>query len=117
MPWRRGRVHSQPRHAGVVTLRGAEPVGSEEIGAIDQNYGLSLAGVGTGHVPIGMPAVGVNKFSGECGPVQNFGRGRFMGAAASWKGSLNEEQSPGNPGPSTLANPVLRSMLTNGVGL
>lgn len=98
-------------------VRGPEPIGSDTESGLDAVWGLGMAGAAGSHIPIGMPSgtCNVNRFSGDGGPIQNFGRGRFMGATPSIKRSLYEEQTGvGQAGVSSTANPVLRAMLVNG---
>lgn len=99
--------------------RGAEPIGAATEGSIDLMYGLGMDGAAGSHIPIGLRSAvsGVNCFSGDGGPIQSFGRGRFMGATPSIGRSLYAEQSPGLPGPSAIANPVLLAMMNNAAGV
>lgn len=115
----RGRTPSQVVTSERVMMRGPEPIGTGTESAIDMLYGLGMDGAAGSHIPIGMPSAsaGVNRFSGDCGPIQAFGRGRFMGATPSIGRSLYASQSPGLPGPSSLANPVLLAMMNNSVGV
>lgn len=114
----RAKARAQTQEVQKHVLRGPEPIGLATEESIDSAYGLSMAGAAGPMTRIGMPTpYGVGRFMGDCGPLQNFGKGRFAGASPTWTGSLNEAQLPGNPTKTSTANPVLRAMVTNGVGI
>lgn len=99
------------------TVRAADPWVWAMFGRQDLIYGRALAGHnGAYRGGLGTVLTGGRYFSGDGGPLQNFTRGRFMGASTTVRGSINAKQalpSTRSVGGAAL-NPNLSAMLTNG---
>lgn len=99
------------------TVRAPDPWIWSAVGRQDLIYGRALAGYnGRYRGGLGTVLTGGRYFSGDGGPLQNFARGRFVGASSTMRGSINAMQAL----PSTRSvagaalNPNLTSMLNNG---
>jgi hypothetical protein len=97
--------------------RGPDPWIWSAVGRQDLIYGRALSGhAGTYRGGMGSALTGGRNFSGDCGPLQNFRRGRFVGASHTVRGSINAMQAfPSTASPAGAAlNPNLNSILANG---
>lgn len=92
----------------------ANEIARRDNAEIDWAYGRGISGH-AGTVRIGVPTYGVNRFSGDLGPLQTFARFR-TGATTSTLRALNQEYALPTTSAKVPVNPILGTMTANSLG-